>query len=189
MELSLPRHNSINHQHQQAHWKRERGIRQFVELQVPSPLPPGETKWMTKPIMAKITSRRLPVRARVQGPMTMNRVCGPGLIPCKVSGTLRDQNNFHTTVLLRDATAHEIIEQGVPFRTPVCCASKAPRGCNHHGDTPHDSRDTDPRKPPELSRTARANQAVEPSIVHTSPYRKRAGQHRLQNPSAHTRKK
>ena len=52
--------------------------------------------------MAKITSRRLSVRARVQGPITMNRVCGPGLIPCKVSSTLRDQNNFRTIVLLRE---------------------------------------------------------------------------------------
>ena len=40
-----------------------------------------------------------------------------------------------------------------------------------------------------LRKRARANQAVETSIVHTSPQRKRTGQHRLQNPSAHSRRK
>ena len=36
---------------------------------------------------------------------------------------------------------------------------------------------------------ARANQSVEASIVHTSLYRKRAGQQRLQNPIAYSRRK
>ena len=92
-------------------------FRQLVEFQVPSPLPPGETKWMTKAVMARIDSRRVPVRARVQGPTAMNRVC------CEVSGSRPEDFPYNTVARRCHCARHDRARCSVQSCCLLCVTS------------------------------------------------------------------
>ena len=123
--------------------------------------------------------------------------CGPWPIPCLVNSSLRDQKNFHNSVAPRCGSERDDLNKAFLMATVTTgplTMTGGTQGLSNSGSWTKricNVKIKRWRSGHEFLRETRSgkNQAVEASIVHTSPNRKRAVQHQFRNPNAHSRTK